>query len=52
MPKVQTVRIKHGKGEKVINKADYDEKEHGKILPDPKPKEEPKKAESNDQKGE
>lgn len=48
MANVKTVRIKHGKGSKVINEADYNEKEHGKPVADPKPKEEPKKEESPD----
>lgn len=42
MADVKTVRIKHGKGSRVINASDYDEKEHGKPVADPKPKDGPK----------
>lgn len=38
MAKVATVRVKDGKGEKVINASDYNEEVHGKVLPEPKPK--------------
>lgn len=41
MPAIPTIRIKDGKGTKVINASDYDEKEHGKPVADPKP-EQPK----------
>jgi len=43
MPAIPTVRIKDGKGTKVINASDYDEKEHGKPVADPKP-EQPKEV--------
>jgi hypothetical protein len=45
MAAVETIRVKEGKGSKVINLADYDEKEHGKPVADPKPA---KKAEATE----
>ena len=41
MAAIETIKVKDGKGTKVINLCDYDEKEHGKPVADPKP-EQPK----------
>ncbi len=35
--KVETVRVAHEDGTMVINLSDYNEEEHGKILPEPLP---------------
>lgn len=41
MAAIETIKVKDGKGTKVINLSDYDEKEHGKPVADLKP-EQPK----------
>jgi hypothetical protein len=41
MAAIETVRVKDGKGSKIINATDYNEKEHGKPVADPKPEVKP-----------
>jgi hypothetical protein len=45
MAAVQTMRVKDGNGVKVINAADYDEKQHGKPI-EAKPAKKPAKKQA------